>query len=172
MCVCVCVCVCAWQLNAYFEEQQAAAALAAAAAAPAAHPSPAAPAEFASTPIAGLGLLGSCHEEESVHIEVSDGGTKQTRCASARASVQNKVQRTTAAASRALEVETASRARTLVRQTTRMRLSLRKELRVDLGKSWWWSYKTFKLYPCIAKLRGVDEPARFLFPLGGTPSTC
>lgn len=56
--------------------------------------------------------------------------------------------------------------RRLMRQTTKLRLEMRHKMREDLGKSWWWSFKTFKLYPCLAYLRHLDEPARFLFPLG------
>ena len=30
----------------------------------------------------------------------------------------------------------------------------------------WWSFKTFKLYPCLALMGSLDEPARVLFPIG------
>ena len=53
----------------------------------------------------------------------------------------------------------------LMRQTSRMRLAMRREMRVDIGKSWWWSFKTFKLLPCLARLEDIDVPARFIFPL-------
>ena len=52
------------------------------------------------------------------------------------------------------------------RQTSRMRLAFRKEARDDLGKGWMWSCRTFKLGPCLARLRFLDVPARFVFPLG------
>ena len=69
--------------------------------------------------------------------------------------------------SRILEVENAAAVRVqgLTRQTSRMRLAMRHEMRKDLGKSWWWSFKTFKLFPCLALLENIDIPARFIFPI-------
>jgi len=57
-------------------------------------------------------------------------------------------------------------AKRLRRQTSQLRLAIRREAREDLGKGWVWSCQTFKLGPCLARLRFLDTPARALFPLG------
>ena len=68
-----------------------------------------------------------------------------------------------------LEVEAALTARSARRVSdvvdAQQRLILR-EVREELGKDWCWSCRTFKLGPLLAKLRFLDVPARFLFPIG------
>lgn len=66
---------------------------------------------------------------------------------------------------RTLEVESATAGRAMMRQTTRVRLQMRRDMREEIGKSWWWSVRTYKLLPCLAALRNLDLPARLLFPL-------
>jgi len=100
-----------------------------------------------------------------VAIEIPDGSPGKRAVRFQRVSQVRDI--ATKKLAHALEVEgSIPLKRRLVRQTSQMRQSLRRELRQDLGKSWWWSLKTFKLLPALAQLRAVDMPARLLFPLG------
>ena len=54
----------------------------------------------------------------------------------------------------------------LRRQTSEMKLKLRREARDLLGKDFIWSIRTFKLGPLLARMRYIDVPARLIFPVG------
>ena len=98
----------------------------------------------------------------AVRLSFSPGSAQ-----SVKDGVRNSLAQGACKVARSLEVENRATVRvgSLTRQTSRMRLTMRHEMRKDLGKSWWWSFKTFKLFPCLALLEYIDIPTRLLFPI-------
>ena len=81
------------------------------------------------------------------------------------------IRKTVDAAMRVVEVEGSARSPAgagLRRQTSILRMEMRKSLRETSGQSRLWAFKVFKLAPCCAMLRHLDHPARICFPLGYT----
>ena len=52
------------------------------------------------------------------------------------------------------------------RRTSALRSQFQREAREELGEGWLWGVGTFWCAPCVARLRHLDWPARFLFPVG------
>ena len=49
--------------------------------------------------------------------------------------------------------------------TVRLRSAYRTQAQIDLNKGWIWRFKTFTLFPLIARVRFLDHIFRFLFPV-------